>query len=469
MSGMVRGFIKFIQGAGKGVDDTLFIKTGLEQKAWLEYILSEFMAIHSFQGKIRVVSQGEPLPDGASVVVYGREPGPGVRVPACSGILPSRHVQWLEQELYVVPGTVMTGAGFSLVYDLFWNAFVFLSGLEEELLSRRGKIVLSHGALHPRRDKATFLIPIVNVLFSRLEALLRKEFPHFVFGRTTLPVMDLSHDVDYLSKSPVFMIKQSILNVYDLVCSASRPRECFFSLAQAVKFLGRRSSAWYFDYWREFEKSMGVRSIFYIHAKVKKGPETWFIDPDYDLVSHRRLQEQLCRLIEEGFAIGLHGSFFSATDRGLMEQEKDVLEGILGQPVMRTRQHWLRFVHGVTPSIHEQLFAVDSTLGWNDLVGYRHGCASAFHPYDHVRQRAFAHREIPQVIMDFNVFQSLGLEDKEHVKQADELLRHFYQSRSAYVSVSWHQQTASPDYNWHGRYEQIVRQYVAKAKGDVNA
>jgi hypothetical protein len=437
----------------------------LAQKAWLEYVLGEFVRISAFQGKIVVVGLADPLPPGSSIVFYVPECRGGFSIVDRSGVLPSRDVLWVEPGIYVVPGTTTPDGRFSVPYDLFWNAFVFLSGLEECLLARQGKVVLSHCVLHPRRDKATFLIPIVNVLFDRLETLIKKEFPHFVFGNGTAPMIDLSHDVDYLSRSPLFMFKQSVLNAYDLVCSVPRPQACFFALKRAVKFLGARSSVWCFDHWREFEKSMGVRSIFYIHARVKKSPRTWMIDPDYDLSRHTRLQEELRRLVDEGFTVGLHGSFFSANDRALMTQEKEVLEGVLGRPVTRGRQHWLRFVHTATPYIHEKLFEADSTLGWNDLVGYRNGCASAFHPYDHEGQRPFRHFEIPQVIMDFNVFQSLGQEDEDHIAQADIVLAHFYRCKSGHVSVSWHQQTCSSDYDWQGRYEKIVKAYVARRAG----
>ncbi|MBF0331909.1 MAG: hypothetical protein HQL17_08245 [Candidatus Omnitrophica bacterium] len=446
------------------MNNVLFIKTGLRQKAWLEYILSEFAAIHCFQGQITVLGLAEAVPDGADVISYGREFTGGVSVVDRSDALPSKNVDWIEAGLYVMPGTRTADTRFSLAYDLFWNAFVFLSGLEEQLLFQQGRVVLSHCVLHPRRDKSSFLIPVVNVLFDRLEALIRKEFSHFVFAASPSPIIDLSHDVDYLSKSPVFMIKQSILNVYDLLCSASRPHECFFSLKRAIRFLGTHPSFWCFDDWAEFEKSMGVRSVFYIHAKVRRGPETWLIDPDYDLAGHKRLQGQLRRLAADGFSIGLHGSFFSAADEGLMTREKKILEDVLGQTVTRTRQHWLRFVHATTPYAHERLFAIDSTLGWNDLVGYRNGCASAFHPYDHAGQRAFRHLEIPQVIMDFNIFQSLGLENSVYIQHAAVMLEHFYKCKSGRVSVSWHQQTCSSDYDWQGRYQQIVQQYADKRK-----
>ena len=49
-------------------------------------------------------------------------------------------------------------------YDIFWNAFVFLSRLEEYWKEKNKKQIKSYVKNHPRKEKATFDVPVVNNL-----------------------------------------------------------------------------------------------------------------------------------------------------------------------------------------------------------------------------------------------------------------------------------------------------------------
>ncbi len=440
--------------------NTLFIKTDISHRGWLEYILSEFIRIQSFNAAILIMGLEDPLPEQAHVLYYSTEVHGHINLYNCQQVLPATDILQVELELFLIQASSTEDTRFYYPFDLFWNAFVFLSRLEEYLSVQKNKKIHSHCILHPRSDKASFAIPVVNVLFSKLEQLIRKEFPQLSFGEGAKPVIELAHDVDYLFKTFPFMAKQTILNLYDVYRTLNHPQDCLKTLQKTVEFLFRRQSYWTFEYWEELEKKLNVRSIFYVHAKVRRNLLTWLVDPNYDLEHYPRLQEKLKQLSADGFAIGLHGSYYSAVDLDLLKREKEVLEGVLGKPVSQTRQHWLRYVEGKTPFIHDAVFRMDSTLGWNDRVGFRNGCSSAFYPYDHVHQRAFTFLEIPQVIMDFNIYQSLSLENMEFVNRAVQVLERALKYKSAYVSISWHDRACTRDYNWHKTYEYIVKGFV---------
>lgn len=445
----------------------LYIKTDIIQTEWLKYILSEFKRIQCFQSDIQISGLNEALPADARVIYYTEKPVGQVNIVNRSRVLPEGDILQVSLELYVIRATYCEDRLFYLPYDLFWNAFVFLSRLEEYVLAGRNKSVHSHCILHPRQDKATFAVPVVNILFEKLENLIRLEFPDLPFGDGNKPVIDLSHDVDYLSKSMPFMLKQTVLNLYDILGTLRRPRDCGKTIRKAAEFIFRRTSYWTFEYWEELEKRMDVRSIFYIHAKARRNPLTWLIDPNYDLARFTRLQDKLRQLVADGFTIGLHGSYFSAVDGALMRREKAILEEVIGKPVKRGRQHWLRYVENATPYIIDDVFEVDSTLGWNDRVGFRNGCASAFHPYDHRDRRPFKHIEIPQVIMDFNIYQSLAVENMEFVNRSIQVLDRAVKRKKAHIAISWHDRSCTADYNWHGTYEHIINEYIGpwKKKG----
>ena len=159
---------------------------------------------------------------------------------------------------------------------------------------------------------------------------------------------------------------------------------------------------------------------------------------------------------KEGFQIGLHGSYQSAVDREALAREKRILENILGHKVDRVRQHWLRYEEDVTPYVHNELFEYDSTLGWNDAIGFRSGCASRYKPYDHKAQKGFDFFETPQVIMDGNIFDHDDDDREEIIKRAFSLLERLKRCKNAHAAISWHQRSSSADYQWHKVYEELA-------------
>jgi len=453
-------------------DPILYIVTSLSDTRWLQYILNEFKRINLCEADIQVIpflNHGELA--SANKIFYSSSYAAdvsGICFVDRSQIRPNGKIVYLKDGIYVLDQTSTSDARFAFSGDLFWNAFVFLSRLEEYQLAQDHRSSLSHRILHPREDRKSLMIPIVNLLFNQLEKIIKEHFPQITFGVSARPKIEFSHDIDYLSKSLQFMAKQSILNAYDILRFFPRFSDMGKSFLKSCAFLFSRPSYWTFEYWEEIEKRYHTRSIFYIHAKaVKKNLLTWIIDPNYDLLNHPRLQKKLKQLIDDGFEVGLHGSYLSAVHEDIMAQEKAVLEKVLGRPVTKVRQHWLRYQELTTPYIHDKLFHYDSTLGWNDRIGFRSGCGSQYHPYDHKNQKAFSLIETPQIIMDFNIYQSLVFENKHFMEMSLGIIAHLDQCQSACVAVSWHERACTSDYQWHKTYETILELAYERWGGKV--
>ena len=184
---------------------------------------------------------------------------------------------------------------------------------------------------------------------------------------------------------------------------------------------------------------------------------SWLFDPSYDITTSTRLRKKIIQLIEEGFEIGLHGSYFSATDESQLSIEKELLERAINREVIKVRQHWLRYQERTTPVLHNKYFQFDSTLGWNDHMGFRSGSACRYRPYDHQRQNPFQFMVTPQIIMDANIF-DYGIDQIGHLSaKALSLIKSLQKLKSSHVSVSWHQRVACKDYEWHGLYEKMLK------------
>ncbi len=434
----------------------LYIETDLQDARWLVYIMEEFARINEAEFPIRLISKQDKN-NSACVINYSTTPSEGICIPNRAYIRPNGKTEKLSNGIYIQEGTKSEDRHYAFRYDLFWNAFVFLSRLEEYLSEVEGQNIHSYSFNHPRQDKSTFEAPVVNHLFDELERIIRKNFPKLSFGQKQKPIIEYSHDIDYIDKTLQLRLKQTGFSLFTAAKNLTRPLFFGKHIKKTAAFLFSSPSYWCFDYWEDLEKKANVRSIFYAYAQTtKKDLKSIIFDPSYKIRMNKRLSQRLRRLLQEGFEIGLHGSFRSATDEERLSKEKTILEESIRTELHKVRQHWLRYFERVTPYIHDKLFKYDSTLGWNDRIGFRSGIANQYRPYDHKNQKPFNYLITPQVIMDANIFE-YGVDRIESLSQkAMQLLGDLRELKSAHVSISWHQRVCNSDYRWHGLYENIL-------------
>lgn len=142
------------------------------------------------------------------------------------------------------------------------------------------------------------------------------------------------------------------------------------------------------------------------------GAATYFIkagagDP-HDVpyaVSGRFLQERLAELREREFEVALHPSYRAIDDRERLRRERDLLAGAASTNLTSVRQHYLRYDPLATPRLHAGLgFAIDSTLGFADRVGFRRGTCLPYRLYDLENDRSLHIWEMPLAIMESALF-----------------------------------------------------------------
>jgi hypothetical protein len=274
-------------------------------------------------------------------------------------------------------------------------------------------------------------------------------------------VVELSHDVDYINKTSQLRLKQTAFNGYNTLKALKNPSVFINKAKSTVSFLFSNTSCWCFNYWESLEKKYKKRSVFYIYVQTKKkNLLSWLIDPSYDVKTNKKLQLKLKQLIYDGFEVGLHGSYNSAADEKRLVKEKAILEDIVGMRVEKIRQHWLRYEERITPVLHNKHFKYDSTIGWNDRIGFRSGCASRYRPYNHDKQQPFDYMVTPQVIMDSAIFDYDAERIKLQTKKALLMIKNIQSLKTPHISISWHQRVCNDDYRWHKLYEKILREHI---------
>jgi hypothetical protein len=240
----------------------------------------------------------------------------------------------------------------------------------------------------------------------------------------------LSHDIDHLYPSTRLSLKRLIAERKYTNYSAN----AFLDSLQRL-----------LEYERQYYPAGVVSTLFIaaphassnlLHRAYQK-----VIDPSYqidDAVFFR-----LADLINtHQCQVGLHGSYYSLSDK-LIGIEKRALSERLNRKITAVRQHWLRLPHPqALLQLQQEGFTLDSTLGWNNAVGFRGGMA----------------RQFPIMLSEklSIIEQPLNIMDCAATSFADvkTIIEQVHQ-RNGELCLNWHERSATKGQVWFDDYNKI--------------
>ena len=124
-------------------------------------------------------------------------------------------------------------------------------------------------------------------------------------------------------------------------------------------------------------------------------------------------------LADEGFDVGLHGSYRAGARPGALAAERDALEPRPASRSTTTRQHFLHWDVRWTPRFQEEAgFRVDSSLGFNRNAGYRAGTSLPFRQFDVATRTPLGLLEVPLVVQDGALLGAIGLGARRSSRRA---------------------------------------------------
>lgn len=201
----------------------------------------------------------------------------------------------------------------------------------------------------------------------------------------------------------------------------------------------------------DIEEGVGARSSFF------------FLATDADIRRFRYdiedLEEDLGRIVDRGWEVGLHGGYYAYNNLGEIQREKDRLERVLGRDVIGYRNHYLRFsIPNTWKDLEKAGFKYDSTLGYPDAVGFRNGMCHPFQPVDlNNKDQILDILEIPLVIMDGTLFDSVKsyAEAWSMTKEVIDTV----ESCQGVLTINWHSNNFSCSFreSWIRLYESILK------------
>lgn len=183
---------------------------------------------------------------------------------------------------------------------------------------------------------------------------------------------------------------------------------------------------------------------------------------DRNVAPSSRALHKLIRQLQETFEIGIHPSYRSGNNQARLRKEIDRLSRITGQPVIHSRQHFLKFE---LPDTYRRLEALgiekEYSMGYPDRSGFRASIASPFRFFDLEHNRSSRLTVIPFQIMDVTLQQYLKLEPEAAIRQIREMNQRV-RAVGGLFSILWHNESLSEWKHWEG-WSAVFRETLAIA------
>jgi len=275
----------------------------------------------------------------------------------------------------------------------------------------------------------------------------------------------LTHDVDHPSirlhrldhTMFGFLYRAVFGSLLDMVQGRMPFRNLLRNWAAAVKLpfvhMGIANDFWLeFDGYAKLEK--GLRSSFFvIPFKDRPGQTAKGSAPSRRASRYgvQQITEPIHALMSAGCEIGLHG-IDAWLDDCKAREELGEIRRFTGARDIGVRMHWLYFGEQSQGILDKAGAAYDSTVGFNETVGYRAGTAQVYKPLDAVRLL-----ELPLHIMDTALFYPghMHLKPQEARKRVGAIIDNAVHFGGA-VTVNWHDRSISPERLWGDFYLQLL-------------
>jgi len=214
------------------------------------------------------------------------------------------------------------------------------------------------------------------------------------------------------------------------------------------------------DFWQDFddrylELEKGLPSTYFVipfknrSGKNSHGPEPKLRATRYDA---QDIADTIQKLVAAGSEVGLHGiDGWLDSSRGREELEE--IRRLTGVSEIGARMHWLYFNQQSPLALEKAGAAYDSTIGYNETVGYRAGTTQAYKPLEASRLL-----ELPLHVMDTALFYPAYLDLSPH--QASGLLGRMVDNVAQFggcLTVNWHDRSLAPERLWGECYRDLVQ------------
>jgi hypothetical protein len=340
------------------------------------------------------------------------------------------------------------GGGFS--FDIFAASFYLLSRYEEYLPHEKDHYG-RYSHTNSLAFKESFLhLPLVNIWLADFKSALLAKYPGIRFNQRPfayIPTYDIDIAYAYLGKGWIRNAGGFLTDLFKLNLARLTERT-------RVLFTGRNDPFDCYAWLDALHKSCRSRALYFFLVAGKPTRFDKNISPDAGSL------RQLIKSHASAYETGIHPSWASGDNEGVLENEKEMLEKLTGKEIVNSRQHYLRFT---LPQTYRLLLHAgilkEFSMGYGTINGFRASVASSFYWYDLQREASTSLRIYPFCFMDATSF----YQQKLAPAQALEELRQYrtaIQDVGGLMITIWHNQLLGTDpmfTGWREVYEQFVK------------
>ena len=207
-----------------------------------------------------------------------------------------------------------------------------------------------------------------------------------------------------------------------------------------------------FDKYLEVEKGL-VSTFFFLPFKNKAG-----IDNNGQIHRARAarydiddIEPEIKKLMLAGREIALHG-IDAWRDPAKGREELQRIARITGNHSIGIRSHWLYQCERSPQYLEEAGFVYDSSVGYNDAIGYHSGTTQAFRPFGGTKLL-----ELPLHIMDTALFYTgrMDLTEPQAMALVEGMIVQA-QRFGGVLTINWHDRSMGPERLWDTFYENLL-------------
>lgn len=290
------------------------------------------------------------------------------------------------------------------------------------------------------------------------------EMPPVPYGYSF--VACLTHDVDFLElrnhgfdRSLAGFILRALVPVYcrghQLKAALAKYYRNFVAvLSLPAVYLGFCSDTWFdIDRYLEIEGEI-PSTFFFIPSKGDPGQSV----PGYPAPKYRAARYAISdytdlieELLKRGCEVGIHG-LDAWHDPVKGRCELAAVQKITGEDHHGVRMHWLYFSDASPKALSEAGFLYDSSVGYNEAVGFRVGTAQAFR-----WPGSGSLLELPLIVMDTALFypDRMGLSERKARDVCATIISKM-RRYGGVMTVNWHTRSLSPERNWDDFYINLL-------------
>ncbi|MDG4945227.1 hypothetical protein NMK71_02270 [Weeksellaceae bacterium KMM 9713] len=338
----------------------------------------------------------------------------------------------------------------NLELDSFAMIFFLLSRYEEYVIQERDAHNRFLGSSSYLFKTNRLKLPWVDVLIENLKNSILEGYPDISFKQKEFK-KQLTIDIDqaylYQNKSFKRFVGANLRDALKLkLISIARRKLSYFFLMK---------DPW--DIYQEikinFEHELN-KPIFFFQV----GDYAEF---DKNLNFKNKSFQKLIKNIDKWASVGLHPSYQSNQDASILKTEVERLEQILGKPVAKSRQHYIKLD---LPSTYQNLFAngiqEDYSMGFADQLGFRAGTAYSFNWYDLSQEKETGLKIHPFCAMDVTFKNYLRNTPHQAHEKIYELENTIKLTGGSFCMIC-HNESLSDFGEWKGWRESLLSSFIS--------